>query len=397
MELTIAAKERQDGRDFSDWSRKGPLPELPQNQRRVSDRPPFPGRGTSTFDNMSDAGSERGGRRQYEQGDGKIRDFSNWERKGPLSPAVSAAPSLREGGRQQSKDSTQFRRASPAWGEGTGRSQDGSRPPRREYQEKPPVERQPTASELDSQWRARMKPDAPARSPTPSRDSSNPPSPAPVTMPTGRPRLNLQKRTVSEAVHDQTSAASATDSKASPFGAARPVDTTARDREIEEKRQLEIRQRAEQLEKEKAAKAEEKKTAKEAEERNGAEGKEDDATGQEEDVHAAAPSVGKNYEILRRSSEAKNGMTANEDDEAAEPEVVLAGAEDKDVKPKEIVRDARPPKPNGDRRRNSQQNKPAPAQETAMTMDEDGWSTVSKNKKQNNNRRSNQAARAIAS
>lgn len=102
------AKDRQDGRDFSDWSRKGPLPDLPGQQRKASDRPSFPGR---SFDNMSDAGSDRGGRRPFEQGDGKVRDFSNWERKGPLSPAMAAAPSLREGGRQRSKDGPAFRKA----------------------------------------------------------------------------------------------------------------------------------------------------------------------------------------------------------------------------------------------------------------------------------------------
>ncbi len=211
---------------------------------------------------MSDAGSERGGRRPFEQGDGKVRDFSNWERKGPLSPAAAAAaPSLREGGRQRSKDGPAFRRSSPAWGEGTGRSQDGSRPPRREYQDKPPVERAPMASELDSKWRSKMRPDAPAQSPTPSRDPSNPPSPAPVPAPATRPKLNLQKRTVSDAEQGPTptGSTSASDTKASPFGAARPVDTSAKEKEIEEKRESAIRQRKEAEEKAKAEKAEEKR------------------------------------------------------------------------------------------------------------------------------------------
>ncbi|GAD97760.1 predicted protein, partial [Paecilomyces variotii No. 5] len=129
-------------RDFSDWSRKGPLPDVP-SARRVSDRPGY-GR---SFDNVSDAGSDRAPSRRNFEGDGKVRDFGNWERKGPLSPVSGP---LREGGRPRSNEGPQFRRSSPAWGE--GRSQDGSRPPRREFKE----ERTPTAPELDNQWRARM-------------------------------------------------------------------------------------------------------------------------------------------------------------------------------------------------------------------------------------------------
>ncbi len=230
------AKDRQDTRDFSDWSRKGPLPDLP-NQRRVSDRPAggFGGR-SFTNDNMSDAGSERGSRRAFGGDDGKVRDFGNWERRGPLSPAAAGPTSLREGGRQGSKDGYNIRKNSPSWGEGRGegRSQDGSRPPRREFTERPPPDRQPTAPELDNQWRTKMRPDAP-KAPTP--EASEPSSPAPPSGPATRPRLNLQKRTVSEA-DPVASPAQVSDAKASPFGAARPVDTAAKEKEVEEKRQL---------------------------------------------------------------------------------------------------------------------------------------------------------------
>jgi len=53
-----------------------------------------------------------------------------------------------------------------AWGEGRpqGSQDGGSRPPRREFQERPVVERTPTAAEQDSQWRTKMRPDAPASS-----------------------------------------------------------------------------------------------------------------------------------------------------------------------------------------------------------------------------------------
>lgn len=346
---------------------------------------------------MSDAGSERGSRRPFEQGDGKVRDFSNWERKGPLLPAASAAPSLREGGRQRSKDGPQFRKASPAWGE--PRSQDGSRPPRREYQEKPVIERAPTAAEMDNQWRTKMKADVPAKSPTPSRDTSTPPSPAPAPLPATRPRLNLQKRTVSEAEPSLSNATPAADSKASPFGAARPVDTSAKEREIEEKRQLAIRQKREAEEKLKAAKAEEKRLAKEAEEQ-GVAGKDTEETESTDikEVSADAPQPGRNFEILRRASENGNEIDGDENEEVDAE--VGAPVDDKAVKPKEVVRDARPAKANGQWRGKGPKPKeaPAPAQapDTAKTLEEDGWSTVS-NTKQRNNRRGNQAARAIAS
>ncbi|KAK5049105.1 hypothetical protein LTR84_005528 [Exophiala bonariae] len=384
-------KERQDARDFSDWSRKGPLPDLPQNQRRVSDRPNF---GAKNFDNMSDAGSERAPRRGFEpaQGDGKNRDFSNWERRGPLSPATPAPTSLREGGRQQSKDAQGgFRKNSPAWGE--GRSQDGSRPPRREYTEKPVPERQPTASEMDNQWRARMKPDAPAKVPTP--EASEPSSPAPSTVaPAGRPRLNLQKRTVSEA--DPLASPAATDSKASPFGAARPVDTAAKEKEVEEKRQIAIRQKKEAEEKSRADKAEEKRLAKEkadaekAKEPSGSEPKElaDSKNGEEENADAT-PKI----DILRRA-DGTNDMVAEEDNEE-EGEAALP-VDDKAVKPREVVRNVGSTRANGSWRGGKSPATPENTTPTAAALEEDGWSTVSKPTKQRNNRR-NAPSRALAS
>jgi translation initiation factor 4B len=71
---------------------------------------------------------------------------------------------------------------------------------------------------------------------------STPTSPTPEA-PKERPRLNLAKRTVSTVDPDAT--ASATDSKASPFGAARPIDTATREREVEEKREVAVREKKE--------------------------------------------------------------------------------------------------------------------------------------------------------
>ena len=422
-----AKNDRQDTRDYGDWSRKGPLPDLPGagGQRKVSERPAFQGRSFDnpgrSFDNMSDAGSERGSRRPFEQaqGDGKIRDYSNWERKGPLSPST-AAPSLRDGGRQASRGlggDPALRRNSPAWGEGTGRSQDGSRPPRRDFSEKPVVDRAPTASELDNKWRTNMRPDAPAKSPTP--ETSAPGSPAPgaaTVVPTSRPRLNLQKRTVSEA--DPTSPAPGTDSKASPFGAARPVDTLAREKEIEEKRQLAIRQKKEADEKAREEKAEQKRLAKEkadAEKAKPAEAggetasaAEEDSEAKEDGTEATEKPTAPKFEVLRRGTSGGNDMVAEDDEEEADPTAIV---EDKAVKPKEIIRDTRPPKTNGAWRNNNgnkrdaapQAAAPVPAPEsTTATMEEDGWSTVTSTKKtstKTNNRRGggNAPSRAIAS
>lgn len=343
---------------------------------------------------MSDAGSERGSsRRGYEPSDGKVRDFSNWERRGPLPPSQAPAQTLRDGGRQRSKDGPpSFRRNSPAWGE--GRSQDGSRPPRREYADKPAVERQPTAPELDNEWRARMKPDAPVKSPTP--ETSNPPSPHPEkAAPASRPRLNLQKRTVSEA-DPATSPAATSDTKASPFGAARPVDTAAKERELDEKRQIAIRQKKEADEKAKAEKAEEKRSAKDK-------GDSDkvntptsprvskDATplkeNGEEPAQAQAPPK---FDILRRADSGMNDMLADDDnDEDGETQLPV---DDKAVKPKEIVVDSPAGQSNGSWRNQEAKQ----AETTADALEEEGWSTVSKPTKQRNNRR-NVPTRALAS
>lgn len=393
-------------RSFDDWSRKGPLPDLPARGGRDSGRGGF--------------GSDYGGgerKERFPEGDGKVRDFGNWERKGPLSPMLQPERT-REGGRPRTNDGPRGegfrdRRSSPAaWGEGRPQgSQDGSRPPRREFQERPAVERTPTAAEQDNQWRAKMRPDAPPakESPVPSRDGSEAPSsPATAAAPGGRPRLNLAKRTVSEA-HDLSSPASVSgEAKASPFGAARPIDTAAKEREIEEKRLAAIQAKKEVEEK---AKAEAKEAANAKAEADEATKKEDSQKGEGEETI---------------ETENANGTIV----------------EDKVVKSKEIVRDMKPrpetgtwrrpsggppaprddiprgprggrgrgrgdgrgPRDFGDRpaRQNTNGGSvpgspalPAANDSEAAAMEEDGWSTVSKPKK--NNRGGNQASRAIAS
>ncbi|KAE8353121.1 hypothetical protein BDV28DRAFT_148370 [Aspergillus coremiiformis] len=343
IRVSIAEPPKERDVKELDWTRKGPLP-APEAPRRVPDRASF-GR---NLDNFSDAGSERtGGRRNFES-DGKVRDFGNWERKGPLSPTGP----VREGGRPRSNEGSSFRKSSPAWGE--GRSQDGSRPPRREFQE-----RAPTAAELDNSWRSRMRPDQP-------KEPSNPPSPAaPAAAPVSpaaptRPRLNLQKRTVTDTV---SSPAASTESKASPFGGARPIDTAAREKEVEERRQLALRQKKDTDEKTKGEKGEKQRPAKDLTKTEKS-GTPADPDGKDT---TDTPQSGKNFEILRRAGEDESGMAADQDQ-----------AETKAATKAEVSTDAAPDKENGSWRR-------GPAQPAEAAADDEGWSTVSS--RQRNNRR----------
>ncbi|KAF1921463.1 hypothetical protein BDU57DRAFT_438898 [Ampelomyces quisqualis] len=376
-------KDRAEVREITDWTRKGPLPDLP-GQRRPSDRAGgfdragggF-SRGGGGYEAASDAGSDRGERRRPPPfaGDGKERDFGNWERKGPLSPAAGAAPNsmAREGRQPSFQGGGREDRSAPAWGE--GRPDSGSRGPRREFQPsegRPQYERQPTAADSDSQWRTKMRPDAPASaSPTGTPDASTPSSPAPApAAPAGRPRLNLAKRTVSEVQPPPEAATSS--NKPNPFGAARPIDTAAREKEIEEKKELELRQK-----KEADDKAREEKRAKEAEK---AAAKEADKSNDGEEKPKA------NFEILQREGEESTSAGQDED---AEGEIV----DDKAVKPQEVVRD--PPNSEGAWRRKG--DTPAAAEGTTTEqLDDDGWSTVSKVKNPKS-RRGGPPARAIAS
>lgn len=366
---------------------------------------------------MSDAGSERGGpggrKPGYFEGDGKPRDFSDWSRKGPLSPAPGAGPPVRDGGRlREGRDERTPReeRGGPSWGE--GRSDAGSRPPRREYErpqgapERP--ERAPTAAEQDSQWRTKMRPDAPA---TP--DISTPTSPA-QEAPKERPRLNLAKRTVSTAEGGESASSPASDAKASPFGAARPIDTSAREKEVEEKRVLAIRQKEEA-----DTKAREEKTAKDAEQRaaraeradrgQAAQGGEkvtsptgdvrneqrgDRRPSRQQQQNGGNSWRGKPKEAQDTKQSAKeNGdappkerpsfaILAHEGDDNADLDTPDANANgtitgDKETKPQEVVVVA------GES-----------AETTAETLEDDGWSTVPAKVKGNNRRG---GGRAIAS
>lgn len=344
---------------------------------------------------MSDAGSERGGppgrKPGFFENDGKVRDFSNWERKGPLSP-VPGPPGGREGGRMREGGPTRERRASPAWGE--GRSDAGSRPPRREFEPRPAAERVPTAAEMDNQWRARMKPDA---SPAGTPDVSTPTSPA-QEAPKERPKLNLAKRTVSTA--DQPESATSADSKASPFGAARPIDTATREREVEERRQLAIRQK-----KEADDKAREEKAVKDAAARAARGDRADRGQAEQEGEKVTSPTGERPPRGDRRPSRQQNGKPQPKENGDAAPQQArpsfsilqrdAEGGEESDL-------DTPDPPANGTiiDDKETKPNEPvvpvnssqAP-KDTAEALEEDGWSTVAAKSK--NNRRG--GGRAIAS
>lgn len=241
-----------------------------------------------------------------------------------------------------------------------------------------------------------MKPDAPpaplsqaARSPALSnREPSNPPSPAaPPPAPATRPKLNLAKRTVSEA-QPEAAVTSAVDSKASPFGAAKPTDTAAREKAVEEKRQLVLREKKEAEEKAKAEKKavdekarEEKRLAKESEDaaktqqvqsprekpsHQRSDRPEKRERGDKENG-ASAPALGKQYEILRRTKVDDASAVSEEADEAEDGNQNGFIVSDKEVKPKEIVRDIS--STNGETAQN-------PPESTTNELQEEGWETV---------------------
>lgn len=305
------------------------------------------------------------------------------------------------------------RRASPAaWGPGEGQ-QEGSRPPRREFSDRPErPERVPTAAEKDFNWRNNMRPEPVAKSPGQSREGSEAPtSPAPsAALPAGRPKLNLAKRTVSEAT-DSAAASTPASSKASPFGAARPIDTAAREREIEEKRlrdKKEADERAkEKLAKEAAAKEAAEKAAKDAEiaaekaaeqaaEKTAAEEAAKDNAENKAPADEAKTTPQEGVEV-EGSNEQKGPVRTREPRDAPKSRAVESGnwrtasGEQRGSSrgghvpsgprrggPSRGPRDAaRPPRANGNGPAGQQPQSPTAEQAPATpTVDDDGWTTV---------------------
>ncbi|OAA74194.1 translation initiation factor eIF4B [Cordyceps fumosorosea ARSEF 2679] len=352
-------------RDLSDWTRKGPLPDLPN---RGGNRQP------------SEFGSERRMRDPaLESNRGPAREM-NWERRGPLAPL----PPQEFGGRDGSRPP----RPAP---EGMGERSESFRGPRPDRPERP--ERSPTAAEKDFQWRDRMRPDAGKSSPSQEagEDSAAPApatAPAPAPAPASRPRLNLQKRTVTESTDAGTPAP---DSKASPFGAARPIDTASRERELEVKRQQAIQEKREADEKAKEGRRLAKQAAKEAEaeaeakaaaaeeeapaatETKEAEEKEDDAEKQLPVRTREPREPRENKEgapnLKSRAAEAGNWRSASGEQRGPRG----GGRGGRGGASRGGRNDTRGPRANG----GSAQQSSAPSEAgDATTVDEDGWTTV---------------------
>lgn len=393
--------DRQEPREINDWSRKGPLPDLPSQRgnRRESDR----GFG---FDHDGER------KERHSEGDGKVRDFGNWERKGPLSPITQPPRGPREGGRSRTNDDGfRDRKLSPAaWGEGR---QEGSRPPRREFHEKPVLERTPTAAEQDNQWRTKMRPDVPVtNSPGPSRDGSETSSVAHgATVGTSRPKLNLIKRTIPDTSVLSPSPTTC-DAKPSPFGAAKPIDTAAKEKEIEEKRLAAIKEKKEAELKAAEEKVEAARALKDLEEENklvSLQAPTDNSASKAGDNTEKMPN-GNPDEILTKPKDAVGDLKSKPTDTGAWRRPSNGPPLHRDDIPRgprnlrgSSIRgrnDGPRQSENRAGRQNVNASVPLTAQEIeaqteAKALEEDGWSTVSKPRR--SNRGGNYSARAIAS
>lgn len=329
-------KDRGEERTLGEWRRTGPLPTLENTGRRGSERGGFGDRGDrggyGDRDRMGSESGDRVDRRQsaYEGSD-KLRNLDKWERTGPLPPSTPTASEHRprSGERNDRGEPREFRRRSPApSAEGT---------PKREYRERPAIERQPTAPERDNEWRRGARPDPPA----PQRTSTAPSSPVAATT---RPRLELKKRSEHPIEPALTSATSDSSSKPNPFGAARPIDTSQRDKEVEERRLAALAAK-----RAKDEKAREERKARAA------------AAGETDKSEAGTPTTNKDLALLRRASGATEGNAVEGE---AEGEAAPAAA----APPKR--REERPAKTTPSNWR-KQEPKEAPVEEAA-----DGWSTV---------------------
>lgn len=260
-----------------------------------------------------------------------------------------------------------------------------------------------------------MRPDAPSPSATP--DVSTPSSPAAPAAPASRPRLNLAKRTVSEAPSnpDAAGASASSDAKASPFGAARPIDTSAREKAIEEKRQLAVRQKKEADDKARdekrardtAAKAE--KSAASADTKDASSSKDSpesnsaaatprengkpasDRKGSSAAAEESSPAPGRQYEILRRMADGEDAEEPIDDSPDAPANGDIIG--DKETKPQETVREVPAKTEGGGEWRQKSSDAAAGGETTADQLEDDGFTVVPA--RQKNARRG--GARALAS
>lgn len=249
-----------------------------------------------------------------------------------------------------------------------------------------------------------MKPDAPTPT-VQTPEASMPSSPAAAAPPAlaVRPKLNLAKRSVSNAPDETPTSAS--DSKASPFGAARPIDTATREAEIEKKRE-EARVAKEAEDKAKAEKAEKAAAENPAQQqqppsqqrkssnrnsmpppaRTGSEQNGAGRRGPRNGQPPANAAEGESAEPEQREQSRFALLNPDDEGEGADGAVDASAngniVDDKAVKPKEIV----------------QEPGKGPAADTAEALQGDGWSTVPATKSRGHRRGFSQApGRSLAS
>ncbi|GAB0134012.1 hypothetical protein EsDP_00002399 [Epichloe bromicola] len=362
-------------RDLSDWTRKGPLPDLPGRGGR-------PG---------SDFGGDRERRPPRDPAaESRAPREINWERRGPLAPLSpqEGRSGPRDGSRprpgpeslgERGESHRGSRQGSASWGEAR---QEGSRPPRREQQ----PERVVTAAEKDFQWRSNMKADS-VKAPEETQSPASPSTAAAV--PASRPRLNLQKRTVTEA--PDAAVTPSGDAKASPFGAARPINTAAREQEIGEKREQALREKKEAddrvkderrlakqaaAEKEKAEQAEEEAKQEEATTTKTKNGEADAAQeGAEEKDGARSQEAREPKEAPKsKATEASNWRSASNDQRV--PRGAHGNARGgRSGAPRGARNEGRGPRANGAPSR-EQTSAQGAGEGEATSADNDGWTTV---------------------
>ncbi|PUU76554.1 hypothetical protein B9Z19DRAFT_990200 [Tuber borchii] len=336
-------KDRGDDRTQGEWRRSGPPPPLADPPRRGSER------GDRLGDRFGEGGDRGDRRHSYndasERAPPREARELDWGKKTALPPTPTASE---HSGRPRSGD-REYRRRSPAPASEGGRS--GS------HRERPQIERQQTAPERNNAWRNTARPDPPAV-----QEPLHGSTPASPVVPHIRPRLELKPRSEHPIEPGPTSAASTGESsKANPFGAARPIDTSQREKEVAERRAAAIVAR-----KAKEDKAREEKKAREAEKQS----------------EAGTPTgSNKNFALLRRASAGPEGA-ASEGEGEKEKEVKV---EKKDERPPKVTtgswRATRTEPKDKDAAKEPKLDTGRASNFTATEEDADGWTSVSSSKR----------------
>ncbi|OAW00209.1 hypothetical protein PTTG_01541 [Puccinia triticina 1-1 BBBD Race 1] len=234
-------KERED-RTGGAWRREGPLPTFDDNRRtrhsshqeRSSiddvdrgERMGFGSKFVPSTNTATDLTRRTQSGRGYSRAEGgfgmESEGADRGERMGFGSKFVASADDPRKDrGPPQRGSNYVPSRVTPA-GSDDGHSASGGSLRRAPMSERKSTEIEPTPADSVSNWR-RAKPVEPEASPK-----------VPPTAPPTRRKLELSARTVTSSDGTLTPPASLATNKPSPFGAAKPIDTTEREKAIQEK------------------------------------------------------------------------------------------------------------------------------------------------------------------